>query len=66
MLAVPLAEASAKIRTGPPVDDEATSRARSGRVCCRVTLATGEPEPDGDPATCPSTSATTAAPAATR
>jgi nitroimidazol reductase NimA-like FMN-containing flavoprotein (pyridoxamine 5'-phosphate oxidase superfamily) len=49
MLAVPLAEASAKIRTGPPVDDEADLASPAWAGVLPVTLATGEPVPDGEP-----------------
>ena len=48
MLAVPLAEASAKIRTGPPVDDEADLASPAWAGVLPVTLATGEPVPHGD------------------
>ncbi len=49
MLAVPLAEASAKIRTGPPVDDEADLSSAVWAGVLPVLLATGAPVPDGDP-----------------
>ena len=49
MLAVLLPEASAKIRTGPPVDDEADLTSPAWAGVLPVTLATGEPVPDGDP-----------------
>jgi nitroimidazol reductase NimA-like FMN-containing flavoprotein (pyridoxamine 5'-phosphate oxidase superfamily) len=53
MLALPLTEASAKIRTGPPVDDEAdrTSPVWAGVLPLR--LIPGVPEPDGDYAEVP-------------
>jgi nitroimidazol reductase NimA-like FMN-containing flavoprotein (pyridoxamine 5'-phosphate oxidase superfamily) len=49
MLAVPLTEASAKVRTGPPVDDEADLASPVWAGVLPVSLATGEPVPDGDP-----------------
>ena len=49
MLAVPLAEASAKIRSGPPVDDEADLASPAWAGVLPVSLATGDAVPDGDP-----------------
>jgi nitroimidazol reductase NimA-like FMN-containing flavoprotein (pyridoxamine 5'-phosphate oxidase superfamily) len=48
MLAVPLSEASAKIRTGPPVDDEADLTSPVWAGVLPVTIATGVPVPDGE------------------
>ena len=49
MLAVPLTEASAKIRIGPPVDDEDDLASPAWAGVLPVSMATGEPVPDGDP-----------------
>jgi nitroimidazol reductase NimA-like FMN-containing flavoprotein (pyridoxamine 5'-phosphate oxidase superfamily) len=49
MLAVPLTEASAKIRTGPPVDDEDDLASQVWAGVLPVSLTTGAPVPDGDP-----------------
>jgi nitroimidazol reductase NimA-like FMN-containing flavoprotein (pyridoxamine 5'-phosphate oxidase superfamily) len=48
MLSVPLTEASAKIRTGPPVDDEADLASPVWAGVLPVSMATGTPVPDGD------------------
>jgi nitroimidazol reductase NimA-like FMN-containing flavoprotein (pyridoxamine 5'-phosphate oxidase superfamily) len=49
MLAVPLTEASAKIRTGPPDDAEADLASRAWAGVLPVSMTTGTPVPDGDP-----------------
>jgi nitroimidazol reductase NimA-like FMN-containing flavoprotein (pyridoxamine 5'-phosphate oxidase superfamily) len=49
MLAVPLTEASAKIRIGPPLDDEADLASPVWAGVLPVSLATGVPIPDGEP-----------------
>ena len=49
MLAVTLTEASAKIRTGPPIDDEGDLASAVWAGVVPVSLATGVPEPDGEP-----------------
>jgi hypothetical protein len=46
VLSVPLAEASVKIRTGPPADDEADLAAGVWAGVVPIALAFGEPEPD--------------------
>ena len=48
MLAVPLTESSAKIRSGPPVDDEGDLASPVWAGVLPVSIATGEPEPDGE------------------
>ncbi|HEV3294979.1 MAG TPA: pyridoxamine 5'-phosphate oxidase family protein [Streptosporangiaceae bacterium] len=45
-LAIPLAEASVKIRTGPPADEEADLDADVWAGVVPVTVTFGEPEPD--------------------
>ena len=45
-LAVPLAEASVKIRTGPPADDEADLGADAWAGVVPVAMTFGEPQPD--------------------
>jgi uncharacterized protein len=49
MLAVPLTEASAKIRIGPPLDDEADLASPVWAGVLPVSLATGVPISDGEP-----------------
>ena len=51
VLQVPLAEASAKIRTGPPLDDEADYRLRgwAGEIPLRLTPQRAVPDPRLDP-----------------
>ncbi len=46
VLALPLAEASVKIRTGPPADDPADLDAGVWAGVVPITMAFGEPEPD--------------------
>jgi uncharacterized protein len=46
VLAVPLAEASVKVRTGPPADDPADLAAGGWAGVVPVTLTFGKPEPD--------------------
>jgi uncharacterized protein len=46
VLSVPLAEASVKIRTGPPADDEADLAAVVWAGVVPIALVFGEPEPD--------------------
>ncbi|MGH2700692.1 MAG: pyridoxamine 5'-phosphate oxidase family protein [Actinomycetota bacterium] len=46
VLAVPLDEASAKVRSGPPVDDDEDHRLEVWAGVVPLTLSTGEPEPD--------------------
>jgi uncharacterized protein len=46
VLSVPLAEASVKIRTGPPADDQADLAAGVWAGVVPIALAFGEPEPD--------------------
>jgi uncharacterized protein len=47
VLAIPLTEASAKVRTGPPVDDEADYALPVWAGEIPLTLVAGEPVPDG-------------------
>jgi uncharacterized protein len=49
MLAVPLTEASAKIRSGPPDDVEADLASEAWAGVLPVSMTTGTPMPDGDP-----------------
>jgi len=46
VLALPLDEASAKIRTGPPLDDEADHGLAVWAGVLPLALVTGTPEPD--------------------
>ena len=48
VLAVPLAEASVKVRTGPPKDDPADLESSVWAGVVPLTTAFGEPEPDPD------------------
>jgi len=48
VLAVPLAEASVKVRTGPPKDDPADLESSIWAGVVPLTTAFGEPEPDPD------------------
>ena len=48
VLAVPLAEASVKVRTGPPKDDPADLESSTWAGVVPLTTAFGEPEPDPD------------------
>jgi uncharacterized protein len=50
VLALPLEEASAKVRTGPPKDDESDQARRVWAGVVPIRLAAGEPIPDGPPA----------------
>jgi nitroimidazol reductase NimA-like FMN-containing flavoprotein (pyridoxamine 5'-phosphate oxidase superfamily) len=49
MLAVPLTEASAKIRMGPPDDAEADLASPAWAGVLPISMITGTPVPDGDP-----------------
>ncbi len=53
VLAVPLSEASVKIRSGPPVDEpaDASSQAWAGVVPISITFAPPEPDPEQPPGT---------------
>jgi uncharacterized protein len=46
VLALPLAEASAKVRTGPPVDDEEDYALPVWAGVLPLNVTTGEPDPD--------------------
>lgn len=50
VLSLPIEEASAKVRTGGPVDDAADAEIACWAGVVPVRLATGRPEPDGLPA----------------
>lgn len=49
MLAVPLTEASAKVRTGPPVDDDADLSSPVWAGVLPVSMVTGDAVPHGEP-----------------
>lgn len=46
ILAIPIEEASAKVRTGPPVDDEEDYALRAWAGVIPLAMQTGSPEPD--------------------